>query len=293
MAPPTILELLTLAPPTVLDVTCPKTPNSATFAYARSRGHTAWSPPPKGISRSTFLKEAVSRVYQEKMQQRRPVADATSPERSTSAASEGTTAAVRQRMVEEIQAKRKDPAFKALRPSEERPMSNFPEVLRKLENSPVATDDSSSTATISSLAPSSQPVASGGSGPTTPSASLHPMHSPSSSFAIHDESSVPVPDHCLSPQVRDPVDIALERLIEMGFEESTAKKALADSDTGNNVDFDRALESLVRLRKRDVSKIPNWNYGGAVMSEGSRAPGQQASPPPVVGLGIRGVERYA
>lgn len=231
------------------------------------------------------------------MHQRHPVARAMSPERSPSAASEATTAAVRQRMIAEIQAKRKDPGFKMLLPSEERPMSNFPEVLRKLENSSVVTDDSSSTATISSLAPSSQVVTSG-SGPTTPSASLHPMHSRSPSFSIHDETSVSVPDTSLGPQIRDPqirdpVDIALERLIEMGFDEKTAVKALADTDTGNNVDFDRALETLVRQRKRDVSKMPNWNYGGAAMSEASRGPERRVSPKPAVGLGIRGVERYA
>ena len=226
------------------------------------------------------------------MQQRRPVADTTSLERSPSGASEGTPAAVRQQMIAEIQAKRKDPGFKQLLPSEERPMSNFPEVLRKLENSSVVTDDSSSTATISSLAPSSQLVTSG-SGPTTPSASLHPMHSRSPSFSIHDETSVPAPDKPLSPQVRDPADIALERLIEMGFDKKTAVKALADSDTGNNVDFDRALETLVRQRKRDMSKIPNWNYGGAAMTETSRRPEPVVNPKPVVGLGIRGVERYA
>ena len=215
-----------------------------------------------------------------------------SPERSSSAASEVTTAALRQRMIAEIQAKRKDPGFKALLPSEERPMSNFPEVLRKLESSSVVTDDSSSTATISSLAPSSQVVTSG-SGPTTPSASLHPMHSRSPSFSIHDETSVPVPDPSLGSQIRDPADIALERLIEMGFEEKTAVKALADTDTGNNVDFDRALETLVRQRKRDVSKLPNWNYGGAAVAEVSRGPERMESPQSVVGLGIRGVERYA
>lgn len=105
--------------------------------------------------------------------------------------------------------------------------------------------------------------------------------------------AVPVLDACLSPQVRDPVDIALERLIEMGFDKKIAVKALADTDTGNNVDFDRALETLVRQRKRDVSKMPNWNYGGPAVPEMSRGPERRASPKPAVGLGIRGVERYA
>ena len=124
------------------------------------------------------------------------------------------------------------------------------------------------------------------------------MHSRSPSFSIHDDISVPVVDPPLGPQirdpqVRDPADIALERLIEMGFEEKIAVKALADTDTGNNVDFDRALETLVRQRKRDVSKLPSWTYGGAATAEVPRAPERRVSPQPAVGLGIRGVERDA
>ena len=48
----------------------------------------------------------------------------------------------------------------------------------------------------------------------------------------------------------------------MGFESRKAKKALADSDTGNSIDFDRALEMLVRERKRDVEGLMHQGYRG-------------------------------
>jgi hypothetical protein len=50
--------------------------------------------------------------------------------------------------------------------------------------------------------------------------------------------------------VRDPVDLAVERLVGMGFEEDRVKKALAKTDTGSGVSFDRALAALVKERER-------------------------------------------
>ena len=49
--------------------------------------------------------------------------------------------------------------------------------------------------------------------------------------------------------------MAVERLVGMGFEEKRAKKALADTDSGNSVDFERAVEVLVRERKREVQGL--------------------------------------
>jgi hypothetical protein len=229
------------------------------------------------------------------MLQRHPVDKTTSAQPSPSAACEGTVAASRQRVAAhaaEIRAKRNDPAFKALLPSEERPMSTFPDVLRKLEHSPVMADDSSSTATPSSLAPSSRLFPSD-SGFTTPPASLNLIHAPSPCFSIHDGGSVAADDSPLGPQVRDPVDIALEHLLEMGFEEAKATKALADADTGNCVDFEKAVEILVRQRKRDVSNLTNRNYRGPIAPQIPREPERRVSPKPRVGLGIGGADRYA
>ena len=41
----------------------------------------------------------------------------------------------------------------------------------------------------------------------------------------------------------------------MGFEEARVKKALAETDSGNSVSFEKALERLVRERKRCVTSV--------------------------------------
>ena len=236
-------HLLTLAPPTVLDVTSPTSPTAATFAHARSRGYTNWVPPT--VSRATFLKEAVSRVYQERMAERHPASPIPSPkEKVTQTSSPAPQQPIDEvvaarwrcaRHAAEIRAKRNDPNFKALPPSEDRPMSEFPAVIEKLDmdNAP--------------------PV------PTLPSAhSRTPSDLDTSKNFV---SALVVP---AGPQVRDPVDVAVDRLVTMGFEKKKAAKALAETDTGNSVDFAKALEWLVRERKRDVSGLMHSGYRGPV-----------------------------
>lgn len=133
----------------------------------------------------------------------------------------------------EIRAKRSDPGFKALPPSEDRPMSEFPAVLEKLDigNAP--------------------PV------PAIPSAHSHTPSDLDTSKNFVSALVVPA-----GPQVRDPVDVAVDRLVAMGFEKKKAAKALAETDTGNSVDFARALEWLVRERKRDVNGLMHSGYRG-------------------------------
>ena len=238
--------LLTLAPPTVLDVTSPHSPTATTFAHAQSRGYTAWSRPSLGASRSTFLKEAVSRVYEEKMCQRHPTIAISSP-LASSPNSPSDAQSSRQRCAlhaAEIRAKRNDPTFKALPPSEERPMSNFPDVVQKLENNTAIPEVPSIPSSLTHLATRQL------------SASPQEMITPSLNMQTVD---LAIPS---GPQVRDPVDVAVDRLVAMGFDEKKAKKALADTDSGNSVDFEQAVEVLVRERKRDVGGLMHWGYRG-------------------------------
>ena len=135
----------------------------------------------------------------------------------------------------EIRAKRSDPGFKAMPLSEDRPMSEFPAVIEKL--------DMSNAPAI----------------PAIPSAhSRTPSDLDTSKNFV---SALVVPK---GPQVRDPVDVAVDKLVAMGFEKKKAAKALAETDTGNSVDFARALEWLVRERKRDVSSLMHSGYRGPV-----------------------------
>lgn len=274
-------HLLTLAPPTVLDVTSPTSPTAATFAHARSKGYTTWSPPID--SRATFLKEAVSRVYQEKIAEERPGSVPTSPHANLitpaghfssnpeeAALNESIAARWRcARHAAEIRAKRNDPAFKALPPSEERPMSEYPDVLARLNSRATS---------------------------PPPPLPTHRATPSETDTAKHMVSALVVP---AGPQVRDPVDVAVDKLVAMGFEASKAKRALADTDTGNNVDFDSALEYLVRERKRDVNGIMHAGYRGKaehrVVNAGSLVHGDEIASPvhteSGVGLGLSGLGR--
>ncbi len=92
----------------------------------------------------------------------------------------------------EIRARKLSPEYRDIPISEDRPLSKYPEVVKKLE------------------------------------ASLKPCPTPAPQ----------------GPQVKDPVDMALERLVGMGFDEASAKKALAETDSGNAIDFDAAMNKL-------------------------------------------------
>ena len=242
-------------------------------------------PPP--ISRATFLKEAVSRVYQEKIAEARPGSVPSSPKAViTAPAIESSTTpenpdegqvndvvAARWRVARhaaEIRAKRNDPNFKATPLSEDRPMSEYPNVLARLD----------SNATAPRPLPTHR---------ATPS---------ETDTAKHVISALVVP---AGPQVQDPVDVAVDRLVAMGFEASKAKKALAETDTGNNVDFEGALEVLVRERKRDVNGMMHAGYRGKAEERGlgvgpSLRRDDLVSPVAGeigVGLGLSGLDRFS
>lgn len=124
-------------------------------------------------------------------------------------------------------------------------MSNYPNVLEKLENNTTVPEVPPVPTQIPPLNVPPPPI---------PKRNPTPQRNPSP-FNTY----LPVPS---GPQVRDPVDVAVDRLVAMGFDEKKSKKALADTDSGNSVDFDKAVEVLVRERKRDVGGLMHWGYRG-------------------------------
>ena len=130
-------------------------------------------------------------------------------------------------------------------------MSKYPEVLLKLETSPCVT-----TNTVSAFTINSPPTLTLKVPQTTIIPLPTPPHSRNSS-AVEKMPLLPTPSSLVppGPQVRDPVDVAVESLVAMGFEESRVKKALAETDSGNSVDVGRAMEKLVRERKRVVTSV--------------------------------------
>ena len=354
-------HLLTLAPATVLDVTSPATPTRTQFAQARSQGYTKWVPPRQGMSRSTFLKEAVSRVYEETMAQRRPAQTSTtsafstlvSAHSSAGAADAAIAAKARiQRHQAEIRKQKEDPEYKNIPVSDDRPLSNYSDVLDRLEAISAAVTDAppmpklpglaarlsrakskgnaattientpavrpnSPTSTIQSSVPSMQNSLTLGqenlstadvqasSGklknkikhpfqmkkndtntlPISPSkagvgrfASIRnhklldktkskkdkikqsesseslpraPAIIPSDEkFAVLPEEEGSQGGFYFPPQVRNPIDPAVETLVGMGYGIESARKALVQTATGNVTNFDAALSRLKKDRER-------------------------------------------
>ena len=357
--------LLTLSPGTVLQVNSPTTPTQSTFNHARSQGYTKWTPPSDGTSRSTFLKEAVSRVYEERivaLQDNQSTISTTSSDTSLSQASKsGATSATtaitsptsptnasKQRtalLAAEMKAKKKDPSYSLMPTCEERPMSNYPQILAKLDPpfrpTPLQTSNSApSVATTSTFTSQQQPSCpptplgqqihaklpknlslankflrlqtkvhhskSSKSATTPASATISSPISPPQSASASSEglpfvgppvtastytsaptsTSTPIistPIHIphpaglqqiqvpVGPQVIDPIDISLSKLLGLGYPEKAAKKALAETDSGNSVDFERAVAILERdgVRRRDVG-VGSGGNGGADERERER-----------------------
>lgn len=142
-------------------------------------------------------------------------------------------------------------------------MSEFPAVIQKLDANPPAV-------------------------PTLPS----PTHNRTPSEEDTSKNFVSALVVPAGPQVRDPVDVAVDRFVAMGFDKVKAGKALAETDTGNSIDFAAAMEWLVRERKRDVGGLMHMTYRGPIEArEGGISP---VSPEAVirdpVGLGLETFE---
>ena len=214
----------------------------------------------------------------------------------------------------ELRAKKQDPTYKDVPVSEERPMSNYKDVLNRLDalstssssappipkipgglsarlsrrmpkvtiSSPTKSKDKSKTKTKPAVSPSAsvtslqttskdivpdspsrggrfsslrgmvgRPSTSSNenknksSRPTTPLRYSHENHEKEPVLPDSLPTAVPT-----GQQVRDPVDVAVDKLVAMGFDEVKAKKALAQSDSGNSIDFDKALSKLVKDKER-------------------------------------------
>ena len=212
----------------------------------------------------------MSRVYEEKIAQGRPSLSSTSsfsnlprttspqPISSNSVNSPDPSLASRQRCAkhaEEIRKKKQDPNYKKIPVSEERPISNYQDVLSKLEVASSSTENVPPIPKLPSIASkflrgrrkdskdskNSQKNASSSS----TSVASHATLLSSEKLPLNPEPRVPS-----GPQVIDPVDVAVERLTAMGFDEARAKKALAETDNRNNANFEKAVELLLKQREK-------------------------------------------
>ncbi|KAI9682511.1 MAG: hypothetical protein M1829_000303 [Trizodia sp. TS-e1964] len=238
--------LLTLGPQVILDLATPSEQSALEgFTIAAKNGWTVWEAPAAGGSRGTFLKEAVTRIYEERVAGSRghspsnSISSTTSSSSKASASSKTSTApsikskceggerererptsSDRQRLQGhrlEIQRRRASPEYKELPPSEERPMSHWQTALSKFSHT------------------------SGKDIPAVP--------------AVPTVSAVE-----FKPLVDDPVDKAVFRLVGMGFTVEESKKALARTDTGENLDVEAAVAMLLKMKSEPSRAVSSAGF---------------------------------
>lgn len=244
---------------------CPAEATVETFQIAKSLGLTKWELTENEASRSSFLKEAVSRAYEE--QERALSTKSNSPRDLTSRELDLANAEA-ERMREQ-----RNRAFKnelrALRLrnvqsnnelassfSDERPMSEYSAIVRNLDGSirppsvsvqenvppvppvPPLVLDRSSTSTSSTTPPTPSYI-------HPPSNTSHPMFPQFFNAPPHQAFASPP----RRSQVQDPVDRAMSRMIhDLGFNEDDVKWALKITDTGEGIN-PLAAEHLLKKEK--------------------------------------------
>ncbi|KAJ5205384.1 hypothetical protein N7472_001832 [Penicillium cf. griseofulvum] len=236
-----------------LSAVCPADTTAATFTKAKSIGLTKWEKTETEASRSSFLKEAVSRAYE--LQER-------SLDSPTEISPQITTPTENDREIRERQAgfanelrRRRERGFEPdpngrFSFSAERPMSEFSTIVHNLNGS---IRDHRPIPSVPALILDRSSTSTSGSAPHTPT---HPLDSVSAHALSHtppppppQPAMIPRP---LRPQVLDPVDRAIDMMVnQLGFNTQDAKWALKITDTGEGIDVPAAVQLLERQREKN------------------------------------------
>lgn len=244
------------------------------FARAQSLGWTKWTIPTKAKSGSnrSFLKEAVSRVYDNQLVRGEnsprfhtpTIPEYYPPRRSRSltpiqrprshSAGASISKQRRREFAAELRRKRQQVKEQAVNKQsmlvpEERPISNFQEVIRRLNGSASASPllpsshDTIPTVTLTTTNnPPHSTVLTRGLSPTEVEEKISQGRHPSPSGRRQKRHSRSPP-----PGFVDPADKALQKLVhELGFREEDAKWALKCTDNGESLDVEAAINMLLR-----------------------------------------------
>ncbi|KAJ5465342.1 uncharacterized protein N7458_001028 [Penicillium daleae] len=250
--------MLTLGLSAVLTLSSlwPAEATTATFSKAQSSGLTKWEPTETETSRSTFLKKAVSRVYEEL---ERFLASSSAeriacPQPQSLQRHNQFQEELRNRRLHGPPSREKAPGTSF---ADERPMSEFSTIVHYLN---VATPcDAPPVPPVPSLSfdrLSSSTAASVGR--RTPSRTPPRFIIPESNLPI---SCSPLLQPALAPPprrpwVQDPVDRAIAHLVnELGYNVDDVKWALKITDTGERIDVD-AAKQLLKLQKHKNERDP-------------------------------------
>ncbi|KAG2418848.1 hypothetical protein HFD88_001950 [Aspergillus terreus] len=263
--------ILSLGPSAVLNLgsICPADNGLATFQRAKVIGLTRWEQSESGISRASFLKEAVSKAYKPREEPRprgsprppssRSSASHTSNSSTDPGVSEAPVPSHRRRQTayaEQLRNRKRQPGPQPNVFAEERPISNYGFIMNRLaglphEQAPLL------PVSPSIMTPLSPPRASFGVPTSRSTPSAQPVRTAPSNQPAQPVHTAPPTQLAPSttpmyrPQVRDPVDQALELLVgQLGFAEEDAKWALKITDTGEGINADAAVDLLFQEQQR-------------------------------------------
>ena len=243
--------LLTLGPTVVLEMAEFAFDSSSTgFALARMNGWTNWSPLQTSSSRTTFLKEPVSRLYEERVAAAAiRLQNPREQERKELSRKRVANLAAEIKLARQASGYRRLPLIDQ---SMERPMSAL-----SRHNSTMSTSSVQSTMGVKysmSVKRSSAPTQ-GGSRP--PNFSVPRPRSPPPTLWAARKISPIIEDRVetfnrMSLQkfaggvAEDTSDRAVSRIVDMGFSASQAREALRMTDMGDGLRVDRAVDVLLR-----------------------------------------------
>ncbi|KAB8209671.1 hypothetical protein BDV34DRAFT_209898 [Aspergillus parasiticus] len=251
--------VLTLGPSAVLNMASVGPGGcAATLKRAQSIGLTKWEYSESGVSRSSFLKEAVSKAYRSRCDspcQWSPrtsedgspsASDASSPSSASSRAAQLQLENERRRQAayaDQLRNQRKRPANEGPHSfSDERPISKYSFIMSRLEGVPYE---------------QRPPMPA----PPTMASYVAYCGPPTSQYPV--KSQPPLTTY-QQPQVRDPVDQAIDMMVrELGFQEQDAKWALKVTDSGEGINVNAAVSLLIREHQnyqRNNNVIPMRAY---------------------------------
>ncbi|KAK4995308.1 hypothetical protein LTR66_004849 [Elasticomyces elasticus] len=230
--------LISLGPSVVLDLAnVMRDPSEACFTVAQKNGWNTWTPPMCGSSRGTFLKEPVARLYEElitaaalhSQDPKNIEMKETSRKRFTSLAAE-----IRLRKCCSKYQRRPLVAM-----ADERPMS----ILSRQDSAQSTTSASTASGCLTST--DSRPNSASSGRLPSPGQWIAPRGiSPITEDRVETFNWASLPG--LNGAAYDTAEVAVNKIVEMGFDARQACEALRMTDMGDGLRVDRAVDLLLR-----------------------------------------------
>ncbi|KAK3711522.1 hypothetical protein LTR37_009513 [Vermiconidia calcicola] len=233
--------LLTLGPAVVLNMAeSARGGSSSDFAIAKANGWTQWSPPEYDGSRTTFLKEPVNRLYEERL-----AVAAKKLQNPTELVPKDRGHNRVANLAAEIRLSRRASGY--MRHSAR--ATTLSRRDSKMGASPVV-GQSSVPVKRTSAAPAGRPLNFSVPRPQSPPPSLWapPKISPLMENRVETFNRVSLQNYAAGV-AESTSDRAVRRIVEMGFSEAQAREALRMTDMGDGLRLDRAVDLLLRQRQ--------------------------------------------